>query len=508
MNILNHQLSLRISLYILVILALVGCQTETTGAAKPDQGPETAQASDTVGRLTPVECSTDIVTVAMRGQPACYMLSVWEDRAAASGRQIQLHIAVLPAVSRNKAPDALFFIPGGPGEAASESYAVLANGFEDINQKRDIVLVDQRGTGLSHALECAFDETETGDSDEIAPPFRQCLQQLEQNADLRFYTTAIAMDDLDQVRQALGYERINLYGASYGTRAALAYMRQYPQHVRTAMLDGVAPIGWPLGLDAPQDAQRAIDLQFERCSKQTECAAAFPNVAQEFEELLKRLDQTGTREVKLNHPISGEPTTVSLDRDSFANLVHMLSYSPETTALLPLLIHTTFTDDDFQRFAAVTLSTEGVLTESISVGMRMSVVCAEDEPLLSQQPATPGYLGDFAMRVFKEVCAFWPRGVIPAEFSQPVRSDAPTLLISGEYDPVTPPENAQQAAQTLPNSLQITVPGMGHVNVTRGCLPNLATKFIETASTTSLDTTCVQSIRPMPFFINFNGPTP
>jgi pimeloyl-ACP methyl ester carboxylesterase len=500
---------------LLASLLLSACQTsaspatEATRSSNPPATSPIASANDASpapDQLVLGDCDADIQNVPMRGEARCGCLSVWEDPASGSGRQIKLHVAVLPAVSRNKAADPLFFIAGGPGEAASESYAVLSAAFDTINQKRDIILVDQRGTGLSNALECDFEDVE--DSSDLATPFKQCLAQVQEHADPRFYTTAIAMDDLDRVRQALGYAQINIYGVSYGSRAALAYMRQHPDRVRSVILDGVVPMGWVLGVEAPADAQRAIDLQFDRCAKQPECAQAFPNVRQEFQDLLSWLESEGQVEVKLDHPISGEPTTVTLDKDSFANLVHLMSYAPESTALLPLLIHTAHTRHDFQRFAAITLSTEGVLSQSISAGMRMSVACAEDQPFMHDKTIPPGYLGDFTVRVFNEVCSVWPRGSIPAGFTDPVRSNAPTLLISGEFDPVTPPENAEQAAQTLPNSLHIVVPGMGHANVHRGCLPRIATDFIESGAATGLDTACVQDIQPMPFFINFNGPQP
>ncbi|MFM8320988.1 MAG: alpha/beta hydrolase, partial [Chloroflexota bacterium] len=439
----------------------------------------------------------------------CGWLTVYEDRAAGRGRQIRLHVAVIPAVSRSPAPDPLFFIPGGPGEAASEAYLGLADAFTRLNQKRDIVLVDQRGTGRSHPLDCGDDDTEdvsANDPADLQAAFQRCLQA--QDADPRFYTTAIAMDDLDQVRQALGYQQINLYGASYGTRAALVYMRQHPGRVRSAILDGVAPVGWPLGVDAPQDAQRALEMLFERCAAQPECAKAFPDLPRKFDALLERLDEQAPIETALDHPISGLPTSTPVDRARFTNLVHLMSYAPETAALLPLLIHDAYQRQSFDRFAAISLSTEGTLSSAISVGMRMSVTCAEDLPLYQQARVTEGYLGDYSVATFKDICQVWPQGAIPDGYNQPVHSDAPVLLISGEADPVTPPENAAQAAETLPNSLQLVAPGMGHVNINRGCISRLAARFIEAGSPAGLDPACVANIAPLPFFVNFSGPTP
>lgn len=482
-------------------LTLSGCARATSSPTPPAGGAP-------AGGLVLGECKESIPNLPMRGEPQCGTLRVYEDRAAGTGRQIELSVVVIPAVSRNPAPDPLFFIPGGPGESAAKSYPVVAAAFEKVNQKRAIVLVDQRGTGKSHPLTCDFGaDAESGDSSDPAAAqrlYQKCLQSLD--ADPRFYTTAIAMDDLDQVRAALGYDQINLYGASYGTRAALAYLRQHPDHTRSVILDGVAPPDWTLGDGSAAIAQRALDQLFARCAADAACRNAFPDLPAEFQGLLERLAAQPVS-VSLDHPITGEPTTTTFERSRFVNTVHQMSYTAETAALLPLLIHTAYAQNDFQRFAALTLSTETDLGEAISPGMRMSVVCAEDAPFFTAAP-DPGYLGELVDEAFTSMCAVWPRGEIPADFHQPVRSEKPVLLISGGADPATPPENAEHAAQTLPNSLHVVVPGMGHINIYRGCLPRLAAQFIEDGSTAGLDPACAEQITPLPFFINFNGPQP
>jgi pimeloyl-ACP methyl ester carboxylesterase len=436
----------------------------------------------------------------------CTRLPVLEDPSDPESRLISLNVAVIPAVSRNPAPDPVFFIPGGPGEAATESFIGVSSAFEGIWQKRDIVLVDQRGTGGSNPLECTFaDAEESDDPAQVSAEIEQCLQELD--ADPRFYTTTVAMRDLDRVRQALGYEQINLYGGSYGTRAALEYMRLYPDRVRTAILDGVAPPEWTLGPDAPADAQAALDALFDRCAKQPDCQQAFPNLPEEFAALAEELEN-GPVTVELNHPVSGQPTTYELNHLSFANTIHQLTYTPETAAMLPLLIHTAYAQDNFSRIAALVLSNNETLMESMSVGMRYSVMCAEDVPFYPEAIPARSYMSGELFDVFRTVCQTWPRGKLETGYKQPVRSDVPTLLISGENDPATPPENAVLAARSLPNSLHVIAPGMGHINIFRGCIPSLAETLIDTGTTNGLDAACVNSILPPPFFINFNGPTP
>lgn len=438
----------------------------------------------------------------------CGTLTVPEDRATPNGRQIELRLAVLKALRRNPQPDPLFFLTGGPGQAATESYLQLAPAFARLNQDRDIVLVDQRGTGQSAPLECPA-IADDADETQLAEWLTQCRAGLA--ADARYYTTSIAMDDLDAVRQALGYSTINLYGVSYGTRAALTYVRQYPQSVRAVILDGVVPSDEALGLDVARDAERALALIFARCASESDCHAAFPNVQSEFESLLAELESAPVK-VSLTHPVTGAPTDFTFNRDTFAASVRLLSYAPETVALLPLLIHHTVSTRDYARFAALSLQVGDSLESSISNGMAYSVLCAEDEPFFTDAQAEAAnadtYLGNTQTAELRRLCAVWPRGTVPADFKQPVRADVPVLLLSGEADPVTPPENAAQVAATLPNSLSLIAAGQGHNVILRGCLPRVAADFLETGSVAGLDTACVSSIVPMPFFISFAGPTP
>ena len=439
----------------------------------------------------------------------CGWLQAYENRTAASGRTIDLHVAVVKATSRNPEPDPLFFLAGGPGQAATESYVQLAGAFNRINQKHDIVLVDQRGTGKSNPLDCPQLEDESGSEEDLAPYLRQCLDQLD--ADPVFYTTPMAMDDLEQVRSALGYEQINLYGVSYGTRAALTYLKYYPQNVRSVILDGVVPQDEVLGLSAAQDAQRTLDMIFDRCEADQVCSVTFPGVRDSFNDLMATLEQQPA-EVSLIHPITGQPETLTLTTEMLGTGVRLLTYSQETIALLPLLIHTSQTRNDLSLLAAQYLLVSEELTESISEGMGYSVHCAEDIPFLDREQAEQvdqdAYLGDLYTRQLSQVCDVWPNGEVPAGYKDPVQSDVPVLLLSGEFDPVTPPENAEKTAQTLPNSLHLVVKGQGHNMIYRGCLPRVAASFIQSGSVQGLDTSCLTAIQPMPFFINFSGPNP
>ena len=444
----------------------------------------------------------------------CGQWTVLEDRANPSGRKIKLHVAVVSAVSRSPEADALFFLAGGPGQAASQSYVELAGALDQIRQKRNIVLVDQRGTGQSNALACpnlAGDDQNLDEdlsSAEVQQRLKDCLAALP--GDPRFYTTSASVQDLDEVRAALGYDKIDLYGVSYGTRVAQTYLRQYPQHVRAVILDGVVPQTEPLGLNVARDAQRALDLIFDRCAAQADCHQAFPNPRADFQAVLRALDQ-GPVQVTFAHPVTGQQTQLRLTRAGVALSVRILSYAPETAALLPLLLHTA-AQGNYAPLAAQSLLITEELQQTISDGLAASVACSEDAPFITPAAAAAAdagtYYGDLQTASFQTLCAVWPHIAATADFKQPVASTVPVLLLSGEADPVTPPANAAEVAATLSHSLALVAPGQGHNVIFRGCLPRVAADFIKSATVEGLDTACVNDIRPMPFFVDFTGPRP
>lgn len=438
----------------------------------------------------------------------CGTYTVYENREAGNGRTIDLNIAVLPATSNTPQPDPLFMLAGGPGQAATEGFPLALSLLDGLTEERDIVLVDQRGTGASNSLACPnlleADMTEA-DEDTFIQLMAECRTSLD--ADLTQYVTEIAMADLDEVRAALGYEQINLYGVSYGTRAALTYLRLYPQHTRSVVLDAVVGQDLVLYLQMPQDGQRALELLFARCAADTGCNEQFPNLADEFVTLLDRL--ASPVDISVADPISGEMIEVTLTRDLLTQFIFNLLYSPEFVSLLPLLIHTAHETEDF----APLVSQAFIFSNDLSLahGMLYSVTCTEDAPLFSLDEAKTqqeGTVFPLMAEQFLQICADWPKGQVSADFRQPVQSDVPVLLISGDADPVTPPSYAAEVAETLPNSLHINLPKFGHGVLAAGCMPTVVTMFIEAGTTAGLDTSCLETAVPPPFFVTFAGPLP
>jgi pimeloyl-ACP methyl ester carboxylesterase len=403
-------------------------------------------------------------------------------------------------------------LTGGPGQAATETYPQLAPAFRKINRHRDILLVDQRGTGGSNALRCPEEEVKDLallDEEAVTPWVLRCLDSLP--GDPRFYTTTIAMRDLDEVRAALGYERVNLYGLSYGTRAALTYLRMFPLRVRAAILDGVAPPTEVLGVNVAADAERAMDLVIARCSKDRECREAFPTLALDLDTVMRRLETPVT--LSLRHPRTGEIEELAFSREMAAYAIRLLSYSQETASIVPLLVSSA-ARSDLAPLAGQFLLVTARVRETIAEGMGISVVCSEDFPFFDEteiEARNRGtYLGSLQTDSLKLVCPLWPRGEVPEDFKSPVRSErTPVLLLSGEADPVTPPENGELTLSQLGgNARHLVARGQGHVVIHRGCIPDLAALFVERGSFAGLDESCVEKIAPQPFFLGYSGPTP
>ena len=477
------------------------------GGCRADQGGLGSPLRQSIS-LQPCQLSAPGLPQRLAAQ--CGKVTVPEDRSSPSGSQIELHLAVIPAVSRNPAPDPLVFLAGGPGQAATEAFLHYSYSFERINQKRDIILIDQRGAGKSNPLVCpGLEDLENDAEANLAPLLRECLQHL--NTDPALYTTWAAAADLNQVREALGAEQLNLYGVSYGTRLAQMYLNMFPDRVRAVILDGVVPQEEALGMDVAQDAQRALNLIFNRCSQEPSCGKSFPNIEREFHDVLNFLAENPVT-TSLPHPLDGRNIQITFTADEFSIAVRLLSYAPETAALLPLLIHTTAESGDFRLMAAQYVIVTQQFSDSISEGLGYSVLCSEDAPFFDQQAArqknADTYLGNIQVEQLEKICQVWPAAPAPEGYKQKVRSSVPALILSGEADPVTPPDNGMLVAAGLPNSMHLIAPGMGHGVFFRGCIARLAARFIEDGAVSNLDAACVQEIRPMPFFMDPSGPPP
>lgn len=438
------------------------------------------------------------------GPGRCGTYWALENRAQPDGRRIPINVTVVPARSATPRPDPIFFFVGGPGQTASDLAGFWVQAQE--REHRDIVLVDQRGTGRDHPLPCRLSgspDNLQGYLDPIfnAELFRRCRAELEPRADLVHYTTADYVDDVDEVRRALGYDKINVQGGSYGTRVVLFYLRQYPRNARTAYMTGLYPATSRNPLYHAADSQAALDSIFALCAREAGCSAAFPNLRREFAETLERLRRQPAR-VTIPHPQTGAPLELALDANAFAEGVRVTMYNWDRARRLPLLLHRAH-GGDYAAFAATALTNNAALRDMLFFGLGMSTVCQEDMPRITEADIVAEtrntFLGDHRVRTQRAACGEWPRRPLPASLADPVVSDVPALLVSGAYDPATAPRWGTVAARTLRNSLHLVVPG-GHTPQSP-CLDRITYAFLERGTVQGLDTACVAEIRLEPFVV-------
>ncbi len=443
----------------------------------------------------------------------CGVLSVAENPADAHSRRIGLHVARVPAISRRKLADPLFVLAGGPGQAASAFYATVAGAFARINRDRDIVLIDQRGTGGSNLLDCPEDEATLyrASDAQILSSTRTCLSALSARAAVAYYTTSIAVQDLEQVRRALGYARIDLYGVSYGTRVAQHYIRRFPQAVRAVILDGVLPPTLAIGPQVALDAENALRAILTRCLTDAPCQAHFADPPADYLAVRAALAKGAVR-VHLPDPSSGAPRQLDFGSDQLAMVLRLASYSSDYSALLPLMLHAAHASADYTQLAAQFLLIQRSY-EDVATGMHNSVVCAEDVPFydthaIDRAALAATFMGASQVEGLRTMCGVWPRGPIDADFHAPLHSTVPALLLSGSDDPVTPPAYAQQAAAGFAHARQLVLAGFAHGQLTAPCMGRVLARFLEVPDPVALDVSCTARARPLPFFVTLNGPAP
>ena len=444
----------------------------------------------------------------------CGVLKVPEDRTQPEGATIELSVAVVPALNRRAAAPPLFLLAGGPGQGATAMYVSFASAFARANRNHAIVLVDQRGTGKSAPLSCDYPEDwQMTSPEEGLPALRQAtLACLAKYGDrVRFYTSSVAVADLASVRAALGFATIDIYGVSYGTRVAELYMRRYPATVHAVILDGVTYPEQVIGPETPLDGERALDLILKRCGESPDCAAAYPYLLQDLAGLRRQFGPQQSTLV-IDDPNTGLPLKVEFTRSMLSASLRFLSYSAGEASLLPTLIHRA-AGGALAPLAAQVIMTARQVGDQLASGMQNSVICSEDVPFfgsarVDRAAIARTYQGPDQVDAFQEVCKLWPHGPVDPDLHSPLNSDIPTLLLSGEADPVTPPADAERAAQGLKNHRHLILSGEGHGQVATGCVPKLMAAFLDSAAPTSLDAACLDRHRPAPFFVNMTGPAP
>jgi pimeloyl-ACP methyl ester carboxylesterase len=420
----------------------------------------------------------------------CGTLEVPEDRANPDGRQIGLRVAVVPATAAEPEADPLFVLAGGPGDAGTQFFAWLPAVFEEVHARRDIVLIDQRGTGDSQAFTLPQMPGTSGlsdtDSDALLSAWAtESLAVID--VDPRFYTTSVAADDIDDVRVALGYEAINLYGTSYGGTLAQYYMRQHGDNVRVAVLDGATPVDIPVLERMAANSQAALDLLIQRCAADASCNEAFPQLANEWAAVVERL----ATPVTIVDPDSGAEAVIDLT--DLADAVHAALLTESTAGQIPLAIHLTYQEKWIE--AAQIIS--GPPSGGPTLLMADEIFCSEAWAVFDPSEVVRQGAGSYALtkqladaEERAAMCRYLPEGMVPSDDASPVVTERPVLWIVGDGDPQDPPANLTDVPAQQPNSRIVVMPAQQHVVGHLGCMPSLIAEFLEAGSTDGLNTSC------------------
>jgi len=480
--------------------------------AAGDQAPRTWR----LGSLTFEACELGARHSGASTAAWCNAFEVPENRDDPDSRRITLRLAVVRSDAGDAArKDMVLMLAGGPGQAATESFA-NTTWYRSILKHRHVVLLDQRGTGGSHPLSCPEAEkaawaeearmTEP-DFDKVREWTRNCLDEVRRDADPRYYTTTVAAEDLEDVRRALGAPEFNVIGVSYGTRMAQQYLMRHPDGVRSLVLDSPVPNEAILGEDFARNLESALDRQFAACTADPACNKRFGDPWTTLRRLKAELAEH-PRRVKIRDPQTYEETEQLLGPATLALVARMYAYSPETAALLPLSIDAAAAGNPGPLLAQAKLMT-GDLGDDMNGGMSMSILCSEDADRLQPRPEDADtVLGNHLIDGILAQCSVWPHGTRPDDFHAPVTTGKPVLVLSGELDPVTPPAYGETIMAGLSNARHLILKGQGHAVFARGCMPQLLDEFIARNDPAGLDAACLDRLGPTPAFIHFNGATP
>jgi len=442
----------------------------------------------------------------VKTQLQCGKLTVPENWAKPTETTLDINVIVVKSIAATAEKDPLFLLMGGPGQAGSELVGGLIKIFRQVNESRELILIDQRGTGQSSPLQC---EKEGADpySDVFADfsneDVQACISSYQ--VDLSQYNTNNAVLDFEAVRMALGYEQINLYGVSYGSRAAMTYMRDKPQALRSVILDGVVPPQIPVGPMGEQ-AARSFDILVEQCHNDKKCQAQYPQFRQDYLKVRAQLEQQ-TITTNIDHPVTDKPVMFNIDTQKFIGTLHSLMYGAGPRHLIPYIV-SQMAVSNYKPLAGIIAMGQDK-HDNLYSGMHFNILCNEDIPRASDalinESNNNSFSGAHSTQGLMQVCQQWPTFTPPKNFGDMVKSDIPTLLLSGELDPVTPPAWAEIAGEGLSNKKHFVAKKAGHGLVTQTCAATMVDEFLENTKFEDIDDSCLDKQPVSGFLLNNNG---
>lgn len=447
----------------------------------------------------------------IKSKAQCGTFDVAENRSEpmSDDNKVSLNIVVLPKFKEESKEFPLLFLAGGPGQAATELAPALDRLLNEVRQEHDIIFIDQRGTGKSNPLSCDDEDIDSLTLDDsqldLQEEMTKCLAQLS-GRHFPSYNTYDSIKDFEAVRAAMGIKKLHLLGGSYGTRAGFAYLKLFPESIATSILDSNAPMELVIGLFG-KSSERAFDMLLKDCNESENCQAAFPNLKQDFMNLMARLEE-GPIKSKMYHPATGKPVEAVLSKDKVSEALRSTLYDLTSRQMLPYMINRAANGDVrfLSAFIGRTVDAERG-PGALYIGLTMNIVCNEDIPRASsaafKNDAENYFNGELGHSTFTEACQYWPKWDAPKDFAEPVTADVPVLLFSGSYDPVTPPAYGEMALKHLPNAKHVEIKFGSHVASIRQCT-DLINSFLEAGQFDDLDFSCADKSVPLMFFTDMN----
>jgi pimeloyl-ACP methyl ester carboxylesterase len=459
----------------------------------------TAVAAGQIGHALPVmlqSCSVPGVERSAR----CGAIEVLENPGRPGSRKLEIHFAVIPAAKGHARPDPIVPLLGGPGEAAIETGQMFVDRLAPMLDDRDLLLVDQRGSGQSSALRCHFFSPDhpAESLQNLFPPTRveSCAKNLATHADLRQYSYGRFADDLEEVRRTLGYAQLDLFAGSYGTRAAQVFVRTYPSSVRSIYLGSVVPIDIAIPLPDAKAAQSTMERTLAACEADAPCRSAFPHVRDEFSQIMERLASA-----RVFIKVPGHTGTVALSQGRVAEWFRSLLYRPSSTARLPWLIDRA-SKGDWTPIVKGILEDARDADNDLSLGLLLSITCSDDVPFVREGEVAAAtrntFLGDWRLRQQQAACKVWPHTVAPASYREPIHTQVPTMFVSGDSDGGTPLWFTEHAASGFRNRVEVTTSNRGHTEWAP-CIETLYQRFLNQASVQGLDALVCSHLSRPPF---------
>jgi pimeloyl-ACP methyl ester carboxylesterase len=479
--------------FALTVLALASAATLWAAFATSDRVTTSAAASGV--RLT--RCHVEGVKEELR----CGVYNVFENRRSRTGRKLPLKIVLIPARQPHPDQGPVFYMAGGPGETATE-LASLVMSWGDADEQ-DVVLVDERGTGDGHRLDCRSPGSDDNLESYLNGPFdpaaaRACRDDLQKKYDLSRYTTTNFADDIDEVRGALGYDKININAGSFGTYAAQIYMRRHGEHVRSAYLASLVTLSDRVPLYHARSAQSGLAQLFKDCDEDAACHAAYPRLREDFATVLKKVRERPVATF-VKHPVTGARTEIHLTERAFADAVRVMMY--RTPRDVPFLVEQA-SAGDFSLFAEAALHANRDVYTGAREGLYYCITCNEFVRRIKPEeiePATRGsYLGSWRVRDQMAACKDWPKTDLPADYFEPFRLGTPAVLVSGGDDSASPPNWGEEVKSFMPRAIHVVVPGGAHTPE-NACTRSIRHELFRTGTTEGLDISCITKVQPPPF---------